>query len=67
MLRFGITKVTTRPELFPCAKFIGWILLKVDPTGMLMNNTENKAFASFTPTFLPAAYTLPKKEASLTT
>ena len=26
ILRFGITKVATRPEIFPYAEVIGWIL-----------------------------------------
>ena len=28
ILRYGITKVATRPELFPCTEDIGWILLE---------------------------------------
>ena len=32
-----------------------------------MNDTENKAFASFSPAFLSAAYNLPEKEVSMTT
>ena len=42
ILRFGITKVSTRPEIFPCTKIIGWILSKVDATWMIMNNVEDK-------------------------
>ena len=46
ILRSGITKVTTRLEMLPCAEVIGWILPRIDTTGMLMNDVENKGFAS---------------------
>ena len=52
--------------MFLCVEVIGWILPRVDPTAMLMNNTKNKASTSFTPAFLAAAYSLPKREVSLT-
>ena len=65
--RSRITKVTNRPKIFPCAKVIGWILPRIDTTGMLMNDAENKGFASFTSAFLSAAYSLPKTEVSVTT
>ena len=42
VLRSGITKVTTRPKVFPCAEVVGWILTKIDATWMLMNDVENK-------------------------
>ena len=29
ILRSGITKITTRPKIFPCAKVIGWIFPKI--------------------------------------
>ena len=32
-----------------------------------MNDTQNKYFTSFTPTFLSTAYSLPEKEVSVTT
>ena len=67
VLRYGITKVTTRPEIFPCAEVIRWILPRVDVTGMMMNDEENKGFASFTAAFISASYSLPKKEISVTT
>ena len=34
---------------------------------MLMNDVENKSFASFTPSFLAAAYSLPERVVSLKT
>ena len=52
ILRSRITKVATRPELFPCAEVIRWILPRVDSVGKIMNNVENKGFASFTPAFI---------------
>ena len=45
---------------------MGWILPRVDTTGMLINDIENKAFASYSPTFLSVAYNLPEKEISVT-
>ena len=42
ILRYGITKVSTRPMIFPCTEVIGWILSKVDATWMIMNNVEDK-------------------------
>ena len=38
ILRSNLTKVSTRPENFPCAEVIGWILPRVDATRMIMNN-----------------------------
>ena len=59
--------MATRPKILPCAEVIGWILPRVDATWMIMNDVENKPFASFTPSFLAAAYSLPEKETSVTT
>ena len=67
ILRSRITKVPIRLEMFPCAKVIEWILSKVDATGMIMNNVEDKGFASFTPAFIEKAYILPPSEVSMTT
>ena len=61
MLRSSITKVTTRPEIFPCVEVIRWILPRIDTTRML-NDVENKGFASIEPTFLLVAYNLPENE-----
>ena len=52
ILRSGITKASTRPELFPCSEVIGWVLSKADAKGMIMYNVEDKGFASFTPVFI---------------
>ena len=67
ILRSGITKVSTRPEMFPCAEVIGWIMSKVDATRMMMNNMEDKGFASFTHAFITKAYNLPMSKISMTT
>ena len=48
MLRSEITKVTTRPKIFPCAQVIGWIIPRIDRTRMMMNDAENKGFAWMT-------------------
>ena len=54
-----ITKADTHPELFPYAQVIGWILPRIDPTTMIISNTEGKAFASFTTTYITKACKLP--------
>ena len=67
ILRSGITKVSTRLELFPFSEVIGWVLFKADVKGMTMNNVEDKGFASLTPTFIAKYYNLPTSEVSMTT
>ena len=59
ILRYRITKVSTRPEMFPCTNFIEWILHRLDSVEKIMNNMEDKGFASFTPRFIAKAYNLP--------
>ena len=55
ILRFGLTKITTRPEGFPCVEVIGWIFLKIDIVGMIINDEEGKHVASFAPAFISKA------------
>ena len=40
---------------------------RVDVTGMMMNDEENKGFASFALAFISTSYNSPKKEISVTT
>ena len=40
ILRFGITKISTRTNIFPCAEVIGWIFPKIDTIGMIINDEE---------------------------
>ena len=37
--RSALMKIATRPELFPCAEVIGWILPRADVTRMILANT----------------------------
>ena len=67
ILKSRITKVSTRPNLFPFPEVIGWILSKLYAIGMIMNNVEDKGFASFTLVFIEKAYSLPPSEISMTT
>ena len=67
ILRSGLTKIATRLDIFPCAEIIGWMLPKIDPVGMIINDEEGKLVASFMPTFISVAYSLPEKEISVTT
>ena len=59
ILRSGLTKIATRPEMFPCAEVIGWMLLRIDIVGMIINDEDGKPVASFTSAFISAAYSLP--------
>ena len=67
ILRSRITKVATRPVLFPCAEFIGWIFPRIDIIGMMMNDVMNKGFSSFALAFLSATYNFPEKEVRMET
>ena len=67
ILRSGITKIATRPEIFPYEKVIRWMFPKIDTVGMMINDEEGKHVASFTPAFISTAYSLPKIEISVTT
>ena len=66
ILSSRITKVSTRPDLFPCSKVIGWILSKVDAGGVIISNVEGKGFTSFTLAFIDKSYNLPVLEVSMT-
>ena len=59
--------MATRPEIIPCAKFIGWILPRIDTTWMIINDEENKGVAYFAPAFILASYNFLEKEISVTT
>ena len=67
ILRSRITKIATRPEIFPCAEVIGWMFPKIDTVGMMINDEEGKPVAYFAPAFISTAYSLPEKELSVTT
>ena len=67
ILKYGITKVSTRAYIFPFLEVIGWILSKVDAMGMIVYNVEDNRFSSFTPPFVAKAYNLPPSEVSMTT
>ena len=67
ILRSGLTKITTRTEIYPSAEVIGWMLPKIDIVGMIINDEEGKTVASFAPAFISAAYSLSEKEISVTT
>ena len=66
ILRFGLTKIPTRPKVFPCVEFIDWIFPKIDMVGKIINDEEGKPIASFAPTFISKAYSLPEVEISVT-
>ena len=66
ILRSGLTKIANKPEIFPCAEVIGWILPKINMVGMIINDEEGKLVASFAPAFISKAYSLPEVEISVT-
>ena len=52
ILSSGLTKIATRPEVFPCAEVIGWLLPKVDVVGIIISDEEGKPIASFASAFI---------------
>ena len=66
ILSSGLTKIATRPKVFPCAKVIDWILTKIDTVGMIINDEEGKIIASFAPMFISKQYSLPEAEINVT-
>ena len=62
----GITRAATRPELFPCAEVIGWILQHADAEGRVINDSGKVAIASFQPPYLAVAYKFPRVQQALT-
>ena len=38
ILRSGLTKMATRPEVFSCVEVIDWIFPKIDTMGMITND-----------------------------
>ena len=38
ILKSRLTKITTRPEVFPWTEVIGWLLPKIDMVGMIIND-----------------------------
>ena len=67
ILKYGMTKIATKLEIIPCAKFIGWMFPKIDTVGMMINDEKGQPLASFAPTFISASYSLPEEEVSVTT
>ena len=55
----ALMKVATRPELFPCSEVIGWILPRADVTIMILENTANQGYPTYSPAYVSMAYHLP--------
>ena len=55
ILRTGITRVSMRPELFPCTEVIGWIFPEENARDMIIYNVEGKGFTSFTAAYIAKA------------
>ena len=58
-------KVAMRPEIFPCAEVIGWILPRVNVTKMILSNTEGKNYAAYSTAYVSQAYKLPTLQSYL--
>ena len=54
----GLTKIATKQEVFHCIEVIGWLLLKIDMVGMIINDEEGKPITSFASAFISKAYNL---------
>ena len=65
-MRSGLTKIATRPKVFPCAEVIGWLFPKIYTVEMIINDEEGNPVASFTLEFISKAYCLPEVEISVT-
>ena len=52
-------KVATQPELFPCAKVIGWIISKADVTKMIWSNTEGQGYAAYSLSYVAQDCNIP--------
>ena len=63
--RSTLMKVATRPDLFPCSKVIGWILLREDVTRMILANIEKQGYATYRPDYVSMAYHLPTPQTYL--
>ena len=64
--RSSLMKVATRPELFPCAEVIGWILPREDVTRMILENTGKQGYATYSPAYVSMVYNLPTTQSYLT-
>ena len=67
ILRSRITKIATRPNIFPFVEVVGRMFPKIEIVGMMINDEEGNLVAYFAPTFISATYSLSKKEISVTT
>ena len=61
-----VTKVATRPELFPCSEVIGWILPRADVTTIILEKNAKHDYAAYSPAYVSMAYHLPPAQVYLT-
>ena len=52
ILRYGLTKIATRFNIFPFAKVIGWMFPKIETIGIMINDEEGKVVELFAPAFI---------------
>ena len=62
----AIMKVSTCPELFPCAKLIRWILPREYVTKMILSNINGQGLATYSPAYVAQACKLPTAQIYLT-
>ena len=62
----GITKATTRLQLFQCSQVIGWTLPLMNDYIVIISNVEGEAFSSLMPTYIAFPYKLPPAQVMMT-
>ena len=62
----ALMKVATRLEIFPCSEVIGWILPRADMTTMILANTEEQGYATYSPGYVSLSYHLLEARVYLT-
>ena len=63
--RSSLMRIATRPELFPCAEVIGWILPQADVTTMILEDVNKQSYAVYSPRYVSLAYHLPEAQVFL--
>ena len=51
-------RIATRPELFPCAEVIDWIMPWEDVTTIILEDVNKQGYAAYSPGYVSLAYHL---------
>ena len=63
--RSSLMRIATRPDLFPCAEVIGWILPWVDVTTMILEDVNKQGYAAYSLRYVALDYHLPESQVFL--